>query len=510
MTILPVTVNAYVDWNQDGDFGDSNEDISGYVLSVDISRGRSSWNDQFAAGRCSLMLDNQTGLFSVYKAAGALFGSLLPGPAVKVTATHNAVTYPLYYGYLSELGEERQVEGAPLVPLTALDAFDVLSRAKVRLDLLEGKRIDELLDAILDDADFSASLRDLDVANTTLDRFWIYRGNGLDAVQSAAKQELGGQLFVDASGNVCFRERYSRAGAATYATLTGMRAIRGLGINRQQLYDKVHYQRAGLSADTVNTVLFSQVPSGYRLAPGLNSIYGEYQVAGKSVVSPVATTDYLANAQADGLGVDKTGQVTVDSFTSYGGGFSLVLNNLDSADVYLTLNSSASFNVRGLAVRQSTDDRMVEVDTPSPIVAGQTLQDSFDYNDDALAIRAKAMFDAQTFSGAIPRPVIDVSPRSDAEMAMALGAELGSKLVVSNTSGLYPTQMSDTFYVENITLSLGPGVKSGGNINATWTLFQRDLAAGRFFRISGALGDGMDYSAIAPAVTTGAYDRLAY
>ena len=37
--------NLYVDWNNDGDFGDSNENITSYVMQLEWQRGRDLANN---------------------------------------------------------------------------------------------------------------------------------------------------------------------------------------------------------------------------------------------------------------------------------------------------------------------------------------------------------------------------------------------------------------------------------------------------------------------------------
>lgn len=506
---LPVTLAVKVDWNNDGDFGDSNEDISAYVQRLSVRRGRASVNDEFGAGSCTFYLDNQTGLFSPFNSGGALYGSLLPGRAVNIEATHDSITYPVFYGYLSDFRQERSPQGAPLMTFSAFDAFDVLRLGRIRLALQESKRVDELLDAVLDEAGWSAALRDLDTANVTVDRFWVQWQSPFDALRQAAKQELGGQLFMGRDGRVTFRERFARSSTSLYTTLTGPQAL-ALEIRRDQLYDEVHHTRAGLDVDTATTVLYTHTPAGRILMPGttspLNTIHGDYLVAGKNVFTPVSTTDYLANSAADGSGTDKTAQVAVDDFTSYGGGYSITFGNLDSSPVYLYLNSGAAFQVRGQAVRLAADERLIKVQSTSPIVTGQVLTDAFDFNDDADSIEGYARYRAAVFSSLQPRPTVRLTPRNDSEMATVLGGEIGARVQVQNLTGQYPTQMDETFFIESIGISFAPG----GFVDASWGLFQKDLAGGSFFRISGPAGGGQDYSTIAPAAATAGYDRIAW
>lgn len=92
------TLGVYVDWNNDGDYADSYEDISAYARSIQWSRGRnyaSELTGRSTAGACAIVLDNRDGRFSPNNAAGDMYGNLVPRRKVKVTTTHgvNAWTY---------------------------------------------------------------------------------------------------------------------------------------------------------------------------------------------------------------------------------------------------------------------------------------------------------------------------------------------------------------------------------------------------------------------------------
>ena len=503
---VPVAVNCYIDWNNDADFSDANEDVSTYLLAASVRRGRTSVNDEFAPGSMQVELLNTDGLFSPFNSSGALYGNILPGRAIKLEAVHSAVTYPVFYGYITDFQQARTPADRPSVVINALDAFDVLRFGEVRTALLESKRVDELLTSILDSIGWSATLRDLDTAVQTCERFWQYRSNPLAALRAAAKQELPGQLFMSPAGKVTFRNRNYRSAQPIFATITGPQAF-GFTVRRSDFYDEIHHSRAGLVEDSSVTTLFTLSPQGRILMPGntdpRNTVYFDLSTGGKNLVSPVAVTDYNANSAADGSGTDKTAQVAVQSFTAYGGGGVVVFDNLDSSPVYLW--GTPALQVRGTAIRRSTDERTIEVGGSAPLVSGQVLTDAFDWLDDVSAIDGYAHYRAAQLAIQQPRPTIRLIPADDSEMATVLGADLSKKVTVTNTTGLYPTQVNEDFFIESMQISFSPGVL----VDCQWGLFHKDLAGGSFFRISGAAGGGADYSQIAAAAaTTG--DRIAY
>lgn len=506
---LAYDVKAYVDWSGDGDFADTGEDVSARLLSVATRRGRSSVNDEIAPGSMSFDLDNQEGDYSPYNAGSPLYGNVIPGRACKLEIVANSTTYPVYYGYLSSIMQSRTPSDRPAMQFSAQDAFDKLRLGSVRVALQESQRVDQLITTILDEAGWSATMRALDTATETPAEFWSYRAAPLAALRLAAKQELGGMLYVARNGDITFRNRFWKALRTSAMTISGARSL-AVELRREDIYDEVHHTRAGLDVAAAVSTLYSHTPTGYMLQPGSsdprNTIHGQFAVAGKNVVSPVSTTDYLANSAADGTGTDKTAQVSVSAFTDYGGGFSVTFNNLDSSPVYLYLNSSAAFNIRGQAVRRQGDDRTIEVAGSGAIVSGQVLTDDFEFSDNVAGIEGYAQYRATMLGQWQPRPRIEVIPQTTAELEDLLALELGERVTVTNTSGLYPSQLSGDFHVEAIEWRWAPGEAAV----CTLGLFSRDLAGGSFFRISGPAGAGQDYSTIAPAAATVGYDRIAW
>lgn len=77
------------------------------------------------------------------------------------------------------------------------------------------------------------------------------------------------------------------------------------------------------------------------------------------IVTPVATTDYTANTQADGGGTNKTAQISI-SITKFSTSAKLVITNNDAATVYLTL-----LKLRGTPAVESDEFQVIDEDTTS-------------------------------------------------------------------------------------------------------------------------------------------------
>lgn len=76
-----------VDWNADGDFLDSGEDISAYVYDLEWRMGRdyaSMLTGRATAGTLSATLKNTDGRFNSFLSTGPYYGNLLPGRKVRL------------------------------------------------------------------------------------------------------------------------------------------------------------------------------------------------------------------------------------------------------------------------------------------------------------------------------------------------------------------------------------------------------------------------------------------
>ena len=140
----------------------------------------------------------------------------------------------------------------------------------------------------------------------------------------------------------------------------------------------------------------------------------------------------------------------------------------------------------------------------APIITGQVLSTSFDWNDDTSGILGWVSYLSAVLSVDQPRPVVKLLTRTDAEIAVALGIDVSKRITLALTSGLYPPALNGDYFVEGFSMRHA----ADQDIECTLTLWgkQQGLAGG--FRISGALGGGQDYSTISAAMPAQTDDRI--
>jgi hypothetical protein len=95
----------YVDWNGDGDFGDTGEVITDLLLSIDTERGKdfpSQLTGKSIAGKLVAILNNESGVYSPFLSTGDLYGNLLTGRKVQLIAAYNQTfTYTFPFTFMN-------------------------------------------------------------------------------------------------------------------------------------------------------------------------------------------------------------------------------------------------------------------------------------------------------------------------------------------------------------------------------------------------------------------------
>lgn len=131
MTVPDITVE--ISFDDVSDTTPAWTDITTYVDSFTVTRGRNHELSRIDAGTASVVLDNGDGRFTPAKAAGAYSPNIVPRRRLRITAVWSAVTYRRFTGYV----ESWRVVPSPhpdrfsQVQLGAVDAFKILSGVRL-------------------------------------------------------------------------------------------------------------------------------------------------------------------------------------------------------------------------------------------------------------------------------------------------------------------------------------------------------------------------------------------
>jgi len=180
------------------------EDITPYLRTGDTHRGAQRELQRVEAGTATLVLNNRDGRFTPFNIGSPYFPDVLPMRRIRIRATWDANTYPIYYGF---------VEGWPVqfndvdmtTQVTLVDGFKVLSLAFVSGDFPEqgsGARVAAILDAI----GWIAAETDIDVGVTTVPAITLTNVSALEHIQQIEHAEAG-RFFIGRDGKAVFRDR---------------------------------------------------------------------------------------------------------------------------------------------------------------------------------------------------------------------------------------------------------------------------------------------------------------
>jgi hypothetical protein len=96
-------IYCYVDWDNDGDWDSSSEDVSAYLRSYSIKRGKDSNMGRAQVGTAQITLKDVAGTYIPSSTVSTLAGLIVPGRKVKIQRNYGGVEYVLFTGYLDDI-----------------------------------------------------------------------------------------------------------------------------------------------------------------------------------------------------------------------------------------------------------------------------------------------------------------------------------------------------------------------------------------------------------------------
>ena len=445
-----MTYDYRIDWNNDGDYSDTGENVTARVLgreAVTVSYGRDQERSQspVGPGQASFLLNNISRDYSPENGSSPLAGNVLPSRPVRIQKTHNAVTYTLFNGFTDDFNvlpyrKDRSVQ------ISCLDVLSRFRETQITTDLYQGIRTGEAIGYILDELDWPTAARDIDPGVTLIPWWWEQNTDAGQALEKLLNSEgLPALATVDSSGNFVFRDRHHRLTEA--ASLTSQATFRNTGaepkFSTPLVYD--HGWR-----DIVNSVTLSvteRAPAGT-----LENVFestATFSIAtGETKVLSVETTDPFIGAVTPVEGTDYTvlsGAVEVT--LSRGFGLSAA-----SATIFIKATSTAvvsGMRMRAYPVRETAT---VQVHVEEPVSISRYGRRS--YTQDAPWVN---VYDAQAIAEILLAyraerlPIVSLRMVSglhgdSTRMTQMLSRDLSDRVtVVESESGL-----NDDFFIERI------------------------------------------------------------
>lgn len=128
-------------------------DVSAYVESFSLRRGRQSPLESAGAGTATVRLDNGDRRFDP-QGGGPYAGNLKPMRRIRISAAWKGELYPLFTGYVDGFPQRRENYGHQFVDVSCSDAYKPLALAAVN-GTFPQQRTDERIGAILTAINFT-------------------------------------------------------------------------------------------------------------------------------------------------------------------------------------------------------------------------------------------------------------------------------------------------------------------------------------------------------------------
>ena len=361
--------------------GETLEDVSQYLRSVQVRRGRSNALEKFEAGNAVVTLDNRLRLFD--PTAGTAISPYAPSlkPRKEIVIEVNGLR--AFTGQIEDWDLTYNLDGDSLAAAKAADGFALLSQQLISPHTATAQATGARVSAILNRSEINwpSVRRDIDTGRSTLVADPIGGTvdpnpvNALAYLQTVETDEFGA-LFIGKDGFLTFRQRtdLQTATSIIFADDNSGIAFSGIQIEygTEQLRNRVQVERLNAGTATANNTT-SQTSYGitaYRIVDSLLSTAAQAQDLADFLVNLYGEPQLLVTSVEvilDGLSLAQQNQI-------------LGLELGDVVGVVFTPNKVGSAINRVVAIDAITHDvspsRHIVTFDLSQTVAGFTLDSS--------------------------------------------------------------------------------------------------------------------------------------
>ena len=389
--MVVATYKLQVDWNNDGDWGDTGEEIDmGRVRGITCSFGRdraSQLTGKSKAGTLRATLDNRSGDYNQFNSSSPIYGNILPGRPVRLLGTSTTQSdQAIWQGYLVRITPQVFLGGDATAILEATGPLGQINLDQIDVAMVTSQRTDQVVDDILDAAGWGAgsSYRTLDSGKTTITRYWKSATYTVPALQEVESTE-GGFIRESKSGQIVFDNRHHRlAGVgltsqATYSDASGAaRVYSGLTMDDPLPHIFNIFQTEVQTYTTASVaVLWTLSETGASsppISPGVARTWiARYPTSASANnargvnawTTTAATTDMLGNTAADGSGTNVTASIGI-SVSKSSETMEITLTNNTSATAYIT-----KLQARGTAITADDPASIKQEDATSQTAFGK-------------------------------------------------------------------------------------------------------------------------------------------
>ncbi|MFA5722520.1 MAG: hypothetical protein WC940_03090, partial [Candidatus Paceibacterota bacterium] len=342
-TVRQVAPKIEIQWD-----GVSWVDESTYFLSAQGNEQLSGVDGQGIASTLDVELDNTDNRFTPNNVDSPLYGYIKPRVPIRIE-TIIGTSFRLFTGYIKNFHPDIK---SKICSLECYDNQVLLNNKEANGIVYEDNRTDELLTVL-------ATLAELDPAQYTFEvglhivNFGYFENRNVWPVMGELSIAERGRIFFDRYGILRFWNRDHLHNQTSVVTLTQNDWILDLdySIAEHDIKNYVTVQakpRASAGIQVVwsnGDVQYLDAYSDTLILIPANASQGawlELEDPCSTFITPVSGTDFIANSEQDGSGIDLTNNIFVNQFINYGDSVYVNVVNIGSTDAYLI-----KFQIRG-------------------------------------------------------------------------------------------------------------------------------------------------------------------
>jgi hypothetical protein len=184
--------------------GDLFVDITRYVRSLSVKRGRSRFLEKFITGACEIVLDNRNRLFDPTLTGAPFTGQIIPRKPLRIFYD----TFPVFTGNVQDWDFDYSVKDATAT-VKCLDAFSTLATQTVPAQTMTTQLTGARVNYVLDQVGFPAELRSVESGTASVAADTV--GDSVNALAYLQKIEVSqnGLFFMSADGLITFEDSFT-------------------------------------------------------------------------------------------------------------------------------------------------------------------------------------------------------------------------------------------------------------------------------------------------------------
>lgn len=345
----PVTWSMAIDLDGDGVF---ETDIAAYAVEFNTTRGRHNFInanadgfERIPVGVATLILDNHDGRFDAWNADGPYYPNFEPGKLIKITATQDGTTWPVFAGPIDDI----QLNNGYLDSMATMvihDGMEFLNKTPSSNQIELSKQISAAVTDILDDIGYSSDLAtDIRKSSDYINHYWSRADlTAAEVVHELAELELG-QYFAAADGKFTFHGRHTNKTSAK--TLAQADLLKDIARPRPWEVNK-DLVRVMINQVTIvaNAAIFDL---GVRLyVDGGDTdleMWADYSYSGSEAFAEDIAVTMTANSNSDGSGTDLTTDFDVTE-TEFSNVAKLQISNNGATGGYISISITGTAYVQ--------------------------------------------------------------------------------------------------------------------------------------------------------------------